>query len=157
MTIQVPTDVEERGVVSNEVLGAVLRTLPEDCSCMLVLDGCHAGTMVDLPFVCDRARAPKKALTLPPPAVRMHLLAATRDVSSDAAAYGAAGQVGWAGALTASLLSSASLRSPPRGVEATWGQLLEDSRAHLRRSKARVVPLLSSSAPIDLAEDMPLL
>ena len=99
----------------------------------------------------------------------MHLLAATRDFSSDAAAFGAAGQAGWAGALTASLLASAYLpgstvpergtgaRAPARGVEATWGQLLEDARAHLRRSKARVVPLLSSSAPIDLAEDMPLL
>ena len=35
-------------------------------------------------------KAPKKSLTAPPPAVRIHLLASTRDHSSDAQAYGAA-------------------------------------------------------------------
>ena len=41
--------------------------------------------------------------------------------------------------------------------EATWGQLLEDVRAGLRRSKSIVLPVMSSSAPIDLADDMVLL
>ena len=40
----VPLDVAERGVITNEVLGAVLRSLPEDSECFVVLDCCHAGT-----------------------------------------------------------------------------------------------------------------
>ena len=48
----VPLDVAERGVITNEVLGAVLRSLPEDSECFVVLDCCHAGSMVDLPVVC---------------------------------------------------------------------------------------------------------
>ena len=46
---QVPLDVAERGVITNEVFGAVLRSLPEDSECFVVLDCCHAGSMVDLP------------------------------------------------------------------------------------------------------------
>ena len=77
--------------------------------------------MVDLPFVCDRDKATKKSLTAPPPAVRIHLLASSRDHSSDAQAYGAANRAQWAGVLSAMLLHS--LRP-----EQTWGQLLEDVR-----------------------------
>ena len=82
----VPIDVAERGVITNEVFGAVLRSLPEDSACFVVLDCCHAGSMVDLPFVCDRDKGARKALTAPPPAVRIHLLASSRDHSSDAQA-----------------------------------------------------------------------
>ena len=100
----------------------MLRSLPEDSECFVVLDCCHAGSMVDLPFVCDRDKAAKKSLTAPPPAVRIHLLASSRDHSSDAQAYGAANRAQWAGVLSAMLLHS--LRP-----EQTWGQLLEDVRA----------------------------
>ena len=68
------------------MFGAVLRSLPEDSACFVVLDCCHAGSMVDLPFVCDRDKGARKALTAPPPAVRIHLLASSRDHSSDAQA-----------------------------------------------------------------------
>ena len=44
----VPIDVAERGVITNEVFGAVLRSLPEDSACFVVLDCCHAGSMVNL-------------------------------------------------------------------------------------------------------------
>ena len=102
--------------------------------------------MVDLPFVCDRDKATKKSLTAPPPAVRIHLLASSRDHSSDAQAYGAADRDKWAGVLSATLLHS--LRA-----EQTWGQLLEDVRAHIRRSKLLVLPILSSTAPLDLSAE----
>ena len=58
----------------SQVLGAVLRTLPEDCQCLLVMDCCHQGTVGDLPFVCDRTAAPPKRLSVPPPSVRLILL-----------------------------------------------------------------------------------
>ena len=54
--------------------------------------------------------------------MRIHLLASSRDHSSDAQAYGAANREQWAGVLSAMLLHS--LRP-----EQTWGQLLEDVRA----------------------------
>ena len=52
----------------------------------------------------------------------------------------------WAGVLSAMLLHS--LRA-----DQTWGQLLEDVRAHTRRSKTLVLPVLSSTAPLDLSAE----
>ena len=38
-------------------------------------------------------------------------------------------------------------------VEQTWGQLLEDVRAQLRRSQLLVLPILSCTAPLELSAE----
>ena len=41
-------------------------------------------------------------------------------------------------------------------AEQTWGQLLEDVRAHICRGKKPVLPILSSIAPLTLTLTQPL-
>ena len=85
-----------------------------------------------------------------PAAAHVHVLAGAANVGEPADAFSASRQGEWAAALTSALLAA------PR-PEQTWGQLLEDVRATLRRRGATVAPLLSSSSPLDLAEPVPFL
>ena len=85
-----------------------------------------------------------------PAASPVHGLARCAAVGEPSDAFGAGQQGKWAAALTAALLAA------PRPQQ-SWGQLLEDVRALLRRRGAPVTPVLSSSSPLDLAAPVPFL
>ena len=146
-----PSDWNERGAISNDVLASIVRTFPGHSSLLVVLDTVHAGFLPNVPFGAGGrvAKTARFAKTVPA-AAHVHVLASCAAVGEPSDAFGAGQQGKWAAALTAALLAA------PRPQQ-SWGQLLEDVRALLRRRGATVTPVLSSSSPLDLAEPVPFL
>lgn len=115
-----------------------------DSECLVVMDGCHSGSNLEMPFEWDPLSTPPERAS---PRASIRLLAGCTRGGADAE-YGVDRHEQWAGALTSAMLQS--LRPGQ-----TWGQLVEDVRARLRRCHWAIVPLLASSTPLDLADDFP--
>ena len=146
-----PSDWNERGAISNDVLASIVRTFPGHSSLLVVLDTVHAGFLPNVPVGAGGrvAKTARFAKTVPA-ASHVHVLASCAASGEPSDAFGAGQQGKWAAALTAALLAA------PRPQQ-SWGQLLEDVRALLRRRGATVTPVLSSSSPLDLADPVPFL
>lgn len=139
-----PVDFERAGQISDdEIAELVTRHLPEGVKLTCVMDCCHSGTGLDLPYTWT-GHSGWKEETNP-----YHCLADVQmfsgceddDTSSDASsAYGAAG-----GAMTTAFCNA--LRSNPAP---TYPELMSMLHHNLRREGFRQRPQLTSSQPFDI-------
>jgi len=137
-----PVDFERAGqITDDEIAELVVRHLPEGVKLTCVMDSCHSGTGLDLPYTWTGRKW--KEETNP-----YHCLADVQmfsgceddDCSSDASnAYGAAG-----GALTTALCDA--LRSNPCP---TYPQLMNMLHQNLRREGFSQRPQLTTSQPFE--------
>lgn len=52
-----PLDFETQGmIVDDEINASVVRTLPRGAKLHAIIDACHSGTVLDLPFLCRMSR-----------------------------------------------------------------------------------------------------
>lgn len=52
-----PLDFESQGkIVDNEINETIVRPLPKGAKLHAIMDACHSGTVLDLPFVCKMNR-----------------------------------------------------------------------------------------------------
>jgi hypothetical protein len=138
-----PVDFERAGMMSDDELAdLVTRHLPEGVKLTCVMDCCHSGTGLDLPYTW-KGRSGWREETNP-----YHCLADVQmfsgceddDTSSDAStAYGAAG-----GAMTTAFCNA--LRSNP---SPTYLEMMSTLHHNLRRDGFQQEPQLTSSQPFE--------
>jgi len=135
-----PVDFESAGMMTDDQLGdMIVKPLPEGVRLTCVMDCCHSGTGMDLPFTWDQRRGSWREEVNPYHSmgdVLMFSGCEDDDTSSDASSmYGAAG-----GAMTTALCDVLRRnRSPP------YPQLLEMLHQHLQRGGFSQRPVLTSS------------
>jgi hypothetical protein len=137
-----PVDFERAGMMSDdEIAELVTRQLPEGVKLTCVMDCCHSGTGLDLPYTWKgtgwrEETNPYHCLA----DVQMFSGCEDDDTSSDASTcYGAAG-----GAMTTAFCNA--LRSNPAP---TYPELMSMLHQNLRREGFRQRPQLTSSQPFD--------
>jgi len=135
-----PVDFESAGMMTDDQLGdLIVKPLPEGVRLTSVMDCCHSGTGLDLPFTWDQRRGSWREETNPYHSmgdVLMFSGCEDDDTSSDASSmYGAAG-----GAMTTALCDV--LRRNPNP---SYPQLLDMLHQHLRRGGFSQRPVLTSS------------
>lgn len=60
-----PVDYEEQGkIVDDEINTALVRPLPRGAKLHAIVDACHSGTALDLPFVCKMNRSVSRMLVI---------------------------------------------------------------------------------------------
>lgn len=56
-----PLDFETQGmIVDDEINAAIVKPLPRGVKLHAIIDACHSGTVLDLPFLCRMNRSGKK-------------------------------------------------------------------------------------------------
>ncbi|CAE8640045.1 unnamed protein product [Polarella glacialis] len=140
-----PVDFEQAGMITDDQLGDIMvKPLPEGVRLTAIMDSCHSGSGIDLPFSWDRRAGRWREETNPYHSLGDVLMISgceDDDTSSDASSsYGAAG-----GAMTTAFCEV--LRRNPRP---TYPQLLDLMTRQLSSNGFAQRPVLSASQPFDL-------
>merc|ERR1712187_646282 len=134
-----PVDFKKSGMITDDQISdAIVKPLPNGVRLTAVMDCCHSGSGLDLPFTWTPGRGWKEAVNpyFSVGDVQMFSGCEDDDTSSDASTrYGAAG-----GAMTTAFCDV--LRQNPRP---TYPQLLDMLHRHLRNRGFSQRPVLTSS------------
>lgn len=150
----VPCDYAKGGMLSDDFLRQTLVTgLPQGVRLTVILDCCHSGTALDLPYnmvvregdVVDVKKKPDHKLPRPCPA-DIVLISGCKDCQTSAdAGIGLAGNKKAAGAMTTAFKVVISKR--PTG---SYHHVIQEMRAFLKREGFEQVPQLSSEHFLNL-------
>ena len=142
----VPVDYDQSGLVTDDLIRAVLDRLEPACRCLVVFDCCHSGTLADLPYVYRDNRSssgqePENTPDKTPADVLMISGCKDDQTSADAMI-----QEEWAGAMTHHLLEV--LEDYDYTIQLK--KLISRLRVKLKNGGYTQYPVLSSSKPINL-------
>mmetsp|Transcript_130655 Transcript_130655/g.418992 ORF Transcript_130655/g.418992 Transcript_130655/m.418992 type:complete len:1218 (+) Transcript_130655:92-3745(+) len=150
----VPCDYQKGGVLSDDELRRILvAPLPKGCRLTVVLDCCHSGSAMDLPFLVqvkdgdliDVKKVPMNGL-LPPSEGDVVMISGCMDDQTSAdAGSGLAGNTKPSGAMTTAF--KVVITKKPTG---TFHEVLEEMRKFLKQQNFEQVPQLSSEKFVDL-------
>lgn len=135
----VPLDYDKYGMIVDDDLRAFLGAIPEGCRVMGIMDCCHSGTILDLPFRyvgdLDHVKESKSDLD-----GEIYMISGCMDTQTSADAYI---DSDYAGAMTSAFLNSVESLD----YEVSFKSLLEHMREYLDGEYTQV-PQLSSSVKI---------
>jgi len=151
----VPCDYTESGMITDDDLRKLLvLSLPDGVSLFGLLDCCHSGTGMDLPFVVKMADDGRSVTVSRKPAkcisglcnADVVMLSGCKDSQTSADA-----QIGteYAGAMTKALQNCIKQRPT-----LSFHHLLQSMRSYLKRGKYTQVPQMSSERMLDLSESV---
>lgn len=149
----VPCDYQKGGVLSDDELRRILvAPLPKGCRLTVILDCCHSGTAMDLPFLVqvkdgdliDVKKGPVNGLQ-PTEGDVVMISGCMDDQTSADAGSGLAGNTKPSGAMTTAF--KVVITKKPTG---TFHEVLEEMRKFLQQQKFEQVPQLSSEKFVDL-------
>lgn len=138
----VPLDYNKSGVISDDLLHHIVSMLNADKKMTCIIDACHSGTSLDLPFryvfndnenVIENKHNKVKANVIS--------ISGCLDTQTSADAYGLENSSSFSGAMTSSLLHSLEKYS----YTISCVDLLREMRDYLRIKKFSQVPQLCSS------------
>ncbi|CAD7939013.1 unnamed protein product [Amoebophrya sp. A120] len=145
-----PVDFAENGMISDDVLTELcVRPLPEGCSLTCIIDACHSGTALDLPWTWQPGLGTWREDWNPfftKADVQMFSGCADAETSSDGGRdlYGRRG-----GALTTAFCEIFAASSQTRGAGIGYDELLERLLQSMRVNGFSQTPQLSSSQAFD--------
>lgn len=152
----VPWDAEFAGVITDDELAAIFRGFHPRTRIFLLMDCCHSGSIIDLPYQWDGDQPDSRWNENSgrwPNAVMM--LSGCRDSQYSADAYNVEGFVGACGALTACFLASLQQLPPPSGQAVPVAQsLFVETRRRLGRNAMEQVCNFSATQPQLYAEPL---
>jgi hypothetical protein len=137
----VPLDYETAGLITDDLLHDYFAYLPKSCRCVCVIDCCHSGTMLDLPYkyfdeenyTVENSKARIKADLI--------MISGCKDAQTSADAF-ISGK--WAGAMTDALCSTLEKYR----YNVTFFHLLNDMREHLLTYGYEQVPQICSNVKL---------
>lgn len=137
----VPLDVDEAGLITDDLLNTYISKIPATCKCVFVIDSCHSGSALDLKYRYYGTRTrviENNKSTVPANTI---MISGCRDSQTSADAF-ISGK--WSGAMTASLLTS--LENNRYNISCF--ALLESMKQYLARNGYEQVPQLCSTFDI---------
>jgi len=137
----VPLDFMKEGMISDDELNRILiRDLPEGVKLFAIIDACHSGSMLDLPYQWS-GRNWKEDVNPLHSKGDVVMLSGSKD--SEVAADGKSG-----GAMTESFVSIMK-RNNERSKKFVYSEVLDDINKALRKGRFAQRPVLSSSQRFD--------
>jgi hypothetical protein len=150
-----PSDYDTAGLISDDMIGDILRGFNPATKVVCIFDCCHSGTIADLRwrYMDRRVRSQENVRPETGRIAKTLMMSGCMDNQTSADAFGAGAAREYSGALTTALLGSLKDRPALRGD--VLG-LVEDVRDRLRRGRFAQVPQLCSSYELN-ADAEPLL
>ncbi|CAA6658830.1 unnamed protein product [Spirodela intermedia] len=134
-----PVDYQKSGAIVDDMVNAILvRPLPQGVTLHAVVDACHSGSALDLPFVCNMNSG----------GLAVCFSSCGDDqTSSETNAF--------SGNATTGAMTYCFIKAVERGSARTYGSLLLNIRKSIRKSEAgAAVPQLSSSERFDVNQKL---
>lgn len=143
----IPLDYIKSGEIKDDLLfSRLVQQLPKSTQLLCVMDCCHSGTGMDLPYKFDKNRHLRSNTKTRDVAADVMMISGCKDKQTSADAYDLNQQGKWSGAMTWSLTKTLQ----DTNYNLNFKQLLQGMRNSLKKEGFRQIPQFTSSSKIDM-------
>ena len=127
-------------IISDDVLNEIVSKLPACCTLVIIIDACHSGTMIDLPYKWINDNTYENVNSGKAIKADIIMISGCRDNQTSADAYSQQ-LIGYYGALTCSIVGIMNKVD----TQYSWIKLIKDVREDLKSKGFDQVPQLSTN------------